>query len=86
MSASIVVIEDLFERLPAVNDENAYVDELAEKEKKKDLHYVDSEKDFNQFDVHEVDNGLDDYQFGDDNSKDLNDTDDKDTQDACYGY
>lgn len=61
MSASIVVIEDLFERLPAVNDENVYVDELAEKENKKDLHYVDSEKDFNQFDVHEVDNGLDDY-------------------------
>lgn len=35
MSASTVVIEDLFERLPAVNDENAYVDELAEKEKKR---------------------------------------------------
>lgn len=86
MSASTVIIEDLFERLPAVNDEDAYVDELAEKETKKDLHYADNEKDFNQFDVDKVDNGLDNYQFGDDNSKDLNDTDDKDTQDACYGY
>lgn len=86
MSTSTVVIEDLFERLAAVNDEDAYVDELGGKENKKDLHYVDSEKDFNQFDVDEVDNGLDDYQFGDDNSKDLNNINDKDTQDACYEY
>lgn len=45
-----------------------------------------SEGDLNQFEVDELDNALDDYQFGDDNGTKSNYTDGEDAQEACCKY
>ncbi|KAH9671509.1 SWIM-type domain-containing protein [Citrus sinensis] len=68
------------------DDRDVFVDECTENNIENDLPHADSEGEVNEVVDAVLDNGLDDYQSGDDSGCNLDETDDEAANEACYRY
>ncbi|XP_052299858.1 uncharacterized protein LOC127903575 [Citrus sinensis] len=79
-------IEDLVEMMATNDDRDVFADECTENNIENDLPHADSEGEVNEVVDVVLDNGLDDYQSGDDSGCNLDETDNEAANEACYRY
>ena len=79
-------IEDLVEMMATNDDRDVFADECTENNIENDLPHADSEGEVNEVVDDVLDNGLDDYQSGDDSGYNLDEIDDEAANEACYRY
>ncbi|KAH9802199.1 SWIM-type domain-containing protein [Citrus sinensis] len=79
-------IEDLVEMMATNDDRDVFADECTKNNIENDLPHADSEGEVNEVVDAVLDNGLDDYQSGDDSGCNLDETDNEAANEACYRF